>query len=693
MNAKQRKAAQAKAAAAAKAAAVATAEAEAAAAEADEDTDPALELPEAFQFELAEMTSKSLDALKPELETAKDALFAKIEAGDATMVESDQYVAMVERINEVSVAQSTYAQNAKATVTPDADPEDEADLADPAPKDEADPADPAPKDEADEADPADPADLADPEPTLTDEQARDAIMAGLAVLNGKTAAPVAPLQLTKPRKDRPLAPMVAGVAVQNGDTKTISLQEEILDDASFGNRVASFANRQSAGAELTIGGWQVWEESDVENYGVSTSDGASSVMASFNRSATGQQRLDPKTAAPCPPGCIRRNIDDCGNMADPLDIFNEYPCDRGSVEYFTAISLSEVDGSVTVWDEAKQATFDAAYAAYHTAVTAPEPNPGAISTAWATLKACEKHCAQVMCQSSKKAAILPLAVCLEVKNEIGWSQPESIAAYRSALARLLIRERNAQRRTMLQSFSHWYGIDGSQHGGMGAFPIVYEAIKNVLSIGSVKERIESEGYVIGIDYGMLNLLDIDNIKTCNRMDDLREAAQGLPIRILLDSAVGGTQPYAADLPPIGPPGANGNFPDYTDLHMLPGTPVGTVDTPFCIEVFNPDDYETFSVPDITLTATRGAEHAKQNRMLAFFLETFEGMIKPGCNPSFTLKFWNLCANGRRAACDVVQDCLTPAPLVADDDDLADGGGANDDTVDTSAKAAEKIPAL
>jgi len=70
-------------------------------------------------------------------------------------------------------------------------------------------------------------------------------------------------------------------------------------------------------------------------------------------------------------------------------------------------------------------------------------------------------------------------------------------------------------------------------------------------------------------------------------------------------------------------------------------------------VFRPQDFDTISVPQISLSATRGPSEAKQNIEMNMFLETFEGLLKPGCNPNYTLNVVNLEATGVRALATAV----------------------------------------
>lgn len=270
------------------------------------------------------------------------------------------------------------------------------------------------------------------------------------------------------------------------------------------------------------------------------------------------------------------------------------------------------------------------------------------------------------------ATVLPIVVCLKLTNEVAYSQPEAVVGARGALARLMLRERNRQRRTLLQGYAHHYKVDAAkQYPGLDAGAVVFDAISRMLALGSVKERLTHDGYIVGIDFGLLQMINSGRYMSCHAREALLDAFNGLPIRVLYDAAynqypgtgVPGVEPFAADLPKPGP----GNAVE------LPGWPTGTPERPLCIEVFNPDDFDTFSVPDITMRGTRTFDDMLQNLVTALFLETFEGMMKPGCNPNFTMKFCNLKPTGAYVGCldpGALPEGWCPGgdPLVADNDD-------------------------
>ena len=442
----------------------------------------------------------------------------------------------------------------------------------------------------------------------------------------------------------------------DGDVSNESTLGETVTDSAWASKVASFMASTRPGAQLDIGGWDTWEGTDRSKF-IAGHDSASSYLEKTSRGFDGNHLdVDPKTAAPCEPGCIRRPIADCGNTADPLDIFTSYPCDRGSVKYFQGISLSEVDDSITVWDEAKQASYNAAYDTWKELVTDPGSEPQAIANAYATLQACMKHCARVSCQSAREGAVLPIAVCLEITNEVGYSNPEAVLAYRSAISRLMLRARNAQRRLLLQSFAHHYNVDAcsDQYGGLGAAPVLFQIIQEVLSLGTIRDRLTEAGYVIGIDSGAFrkvrsDIAKADQTRSGFGTDDALVYTDGLPIVELLEGPMGGAvqHPYAnIDLPPVGPQ-------DPADVPALPAIPNNT----WTLEIFRPADFDSISVPQVSLNATRGPSEAKQNIELNMFLETFEGLIKPGCNPNFSVAVTNWHDTGARsAAIEVASPC-------------------------------------
>jgi hypothetical protein len=627
-----------------------------------------MKLSPTFEFDLTKMTPTQAAETLPAALAEITELRARIDAGTATIPDGAAYVAMVAKYNELAAAAAAFAEQTQIDVPTAPAPA-------PAPEAPVAPADVAPAPLADPAAP--PAPLA--EVKEQESNVRELVAAAVAdALHKKTA---------------PMVPAPAMLAAVGTNEDNIQLAGPI-SDAEFGQRVADFMQRPQVGttaSTIALGGWRTFSDEDIAR-GIHGKMSPDAVMAAVGRGISGDRlpEIDPVTAAPCPDStCVRYAIADVGDMSDPLgDAFSEFPCERGQVEFFRGISLSEVSGDVNVWNTAAQAAMDAAFAAYRAAVTAAVPVPATISAAWAALKAAEKTCAQAACRGSVKAPVLPLAICLEITNELGYSQPEAVAAYRAALMRALVRERNRQRRTLMQSFSHHYGVDGADYQDMGAIPTVFEALKTALSMGVLKERIQDGGYEIGIDYGFLSLLEIDDIKSNLRMDDLREAVGGLPIRVLLDAAIGKSSPFAADLVPVGPPAGA--------LPKLPGFPIGTVTAPWQIEIYKPSSIETFSVPDITMTATRSVEQAMQNRQMVLFLETFEGMIKPGVEPSYTLNFTNMIPSGRRAALDVTQDATGALLRLQADSEvppLADTGDAATNDVLTSDQTGDGIPDL
>jgi hypothetical protein len=610
-------------------------------------------------------------------------LAERVSTGQATLIEREEFDPMVEVINQTAQAVAD-AETAPPVVDGLPDP---APAPDPAPVIDGDPApapDPAPVIDGDPA-PAptdgDPAPVVDgdPAPVIEGEPTgRELITAAMALVAAtqQQSTPPAALVLANvsPAVPREVAPLVASANVikaeeGSGGTDIVTLTSAPMTDAEWGTRVANLSRAQGDVKEVVdLGGWRVWQAS-AEQIAPAGANG-SQIANLVGRSIASGDKLseEARTAAACPPGCIRRDIADCGNYADPLNMFSEYPCDLGSVTYFRGYSMSEFEGGLTVWDEEKQAQFNAAYDQYNEALASGDID--AIATAMATVKACEKRCALIKCRKGEEAVMLPIMICLKLTNEVSYSQPESIAAARGAMTRLLLRERNRQRRTLIQGFAHHYKVDGADYGGLGAGCVVYDAIQRMMAIGSVKERVDHGGYIVGIDYGLLAMLRSDNFLGCHAREGLSDAFGGLPIRVLYDSAytaagIPGIEPFAADLNEPGP----GNAVD------LPGWPTGE----FCIELFNPNDFDFFSVPDITMRGTRSMDDVLRNMVTALILETHEGIMKPGCNPNYTMKFNNLKVTGAKVGClEPGPDWCVPStdPLIADDDDDPDGPGGN-----------------
>lgn len=462
------------------------------------------------------------------------------------------------------------------------------------------------------------------------------VMAGLK----KLASSKTPAKFTE-GSGAPVAPKYAAMykATANRDSQGNMVAGSIpMTDEQWATNVADRFGSTTAGREMDLGGWDQWEGDTSKR--VASNMPANAIREVVGRDYSGNHKMDPKTAAPCQPGCVRRDIADCGDMSDPLNIFTEFPCDRGTVEYFQSISLSEVEDAVTVWDEAAQAAHDAAYDAWKTAAKNPATDPQVLANTYAALQAATKHCARVSCQTGVKAAVLPIAICLEITNEVGYSNPEAILAYRSAIARLLLRRRNAQRRLMLQKYSHHYQADlcDDRYGKVGSAPAVFQAIGEALAAGTVAERLEEGGYWIGIDRGLMTNLGIDLKKAGQGFgaDDIAQCLHGLPFVELLEGADGAAtqSPYQS---------VQLNQPGPANKANLPGIPTGT----WQVEIFRPADFDTISVPQISLTATRGTAEAKSNTQLNMFLETFEGLLKPGCNPNFTLHLDNVIPSGAR----------------------------------------------
>lgn len=357
--------------------------------------------PEIFSVDFASITgdgdTTAAQALRGHYaEMVADATFVElrtaVEGGTASLAQSTQYAGLVERANEAAMTISSLeSQSTSLDDLPEAGGVEDTSFV-PVEGGGTDPADGDIPDEVEDPDGGEDA----PDASLTPEVVSAAM--GLLAAGGLQAAGGAGVQSGVTDGNQPkgeIAPLVSSVTVMTAGTDgaTETLTAGGMTDTDWSGAVASLRNAE-AGERVSLGGWRVWDATPEQTL---PQDMNGTVVASItNRDvASGARRMDPKTAAPCAPGCIRLDIRDCGNNADPLNIFTEYPCDRGTVTWFRGYTMRDIDGSVTVWDPAKQAAFDAAYEAYNTALDSGSTDD--IANALAAVKQCEKRCAMVKC--------------------------------------------------------------------------------------------------------------------------------------------------------------------------------------------------------------------------------------------------------------------------------------------------------
>jgi len=590
--------------------------------------------PEAFDIDVSAVTAKDADDAIQAMSDHLVELKAKIDGGEALISESREYVELV-GVRDEKRSELNGVLDALSNL-PDAEDNNE----------DGEGGSEEGEDDGSEDD------SKDDGGTLTDtlevdETAEQLVTAALAKI---AAGGTAPLKLS----DGEAASTAPKFAAMSGAPGALGDGTEV-SDLDWAAKVADFVGSSTGQKSMDLGSWNQWEGESTPKIAAGMTK--IQIMEITGRDWSGNHKLDPKTAAPCEPGCVRREIREAGDMSDSLNVFSDYPCDRGHTEYFTAIPLSDVTDGVTVWDEARQTAYDAAYSAWTLLARQASPDTAALAAAYAVLQAATKDCVRAACQTGKTAVVLPIAICLEITNELGYSSPEAVLAYRSALARLLLRRRNAQRRFLLQGFAHHFAVDGTTaaYGNVGAGPMIFQAIAEALNLGVATDRLEIDGYSVGVDQGLLSYLGIDAVKNPHNrgfgMDDIQEMLGGLDVITLLDKV---------DASPIvagGPVGAPALLPDEAvSLPMAgqvaepPALP-GLGDGRYQIEVFRKADFDTLSVPNVSLSATRGPAESKQNIELNMFLETFEGLMKAGVQPNFTLTVDNIVASGGRA--DVV----------------------------------------
>lgn len=594
--------------------------------------------PEAFDVDVNAVTAKDADDAIKAMSDHLAEIKAKIDAGEALISESREYVELVKIRDEKRAELNAVLDELSAL--PDAEDNSEDGEDGEQAKDES--LVEKLQDDSDD-------DSGEGGESVEDEaSAEQLVTAALAKLASQGSAP---LKLS----DGEAKPAVAPKFASMHETRGALGDGQAVDDMEWASKVADFVSSSTGQKSMDLGSWNQWEGESTPK--IASGMTRTQIMEITGRDWSGNHKLDPKTAAPCEPGCVRREIREAGNMADPLNIFSEFPCDRGHTEYFTAIPLSDVSDGVTVWDAARQTAYDAAYSAWTTLARQSSPDTAALAAAYATLQAATKDCVRAACQTGKTAVVLPIAICLEITNEVGYSSPEAVLAYRSALARLLLRRRNAQRRFLLQGFAHHYSVDGTNtaYGNVGAGPMIFQALAEALNLGVATDRLEIDGYSVGVDQQLLSYLGIDLVKNPHSkgfgMDDIQELMHGLPIVPLLDKV--DSSPVVAGTP-VG-------APDLLPDEAVTLATAGQIDDPpalpnlgdgrYQIELFRPADFDTISVPNISLSATRGPAEAKQNIELNMFLETFEGLMKPGAQPNFTLTVDNIVPSGGRA--DVV----------------------------------------
>jgi hypothetical protein len=369
------------------------------------------------------------------------------------------------------------------------------------------------------------------------------------------------------------------------------------------------------------------------------SQGGKVILASVNRYVDGAPRLgsdkrantelindlpqehDPITAAICGPLDIVRPIPDCVNRSRIIrGLFRQVPAPRGAFQFMRSIGLADVDGGVTIWTDADQATVD-------------EGDPAT----W-------KPCVDLVCSPTVETEVEAISTCMRADVKQEFSAPEQVQNWLNTLQALTDRVAEGELLSRIDANSSAYTFAGNY----GALPELLQMVAAQLGKSmEVMRATTPEDYVLIIPVGLSSQLVMD---TVNRgfhdpccTDQVMKAFAEIGIRVVEtpDAATGELTPYNDVAWPLNPPGA---------------APVAQPTTPtsWKVRLVAPSAGFYFDTGEVAFGIQRSPELARQNKV-QWFGEIFEGLDKQGCAPWFSTTV-TLCPNGDRAGMSVPFTC-------------------------------------
>lgn len=353
----------------------------------------------------------------------------------------------------------------------------------------------------------------------------------------------------------------------------------------------------------------------------------------------GAKAVTAAAPARCGPSDVRREIPDTGDMSSPLlDALQTYPAPHCELEYYRDISIAAVADGINVWDAAARADFQSARDAWLASVAAGDA-PSTQAAAFATMKATEKACATAGCAPTDTVTMLSIAACLEYPTDLEYCSPQSIRAYRRALARLFLRERTANMLAVLETYTATVTVDASiapfvnteaAPVQIGASSVADMVISTLKPQGVMAERVTAGNYSVIIPYGLQLALELDG-RLAEGERAISSIFGGANVITTLDTATGTALPFGA-VPAMGSTNAFSTLrlPSDWDIHLV-----------------DLDDFFEISRPDIEVGAQITPETIKGNMVFGGFMESTAGYGKDGTHPAWTIAMSNLVYNGVR----------------------------------------------
>lgn len=355
--------------------------------------------------------------------------------------------------------------------------------------------------------------------------------------------------------------------------------------------------------------------------------------ASHNAEILGLQREDrlARLASICETPDIRREIPDCGDLAEPVRaLFGQFPSDNMTIEYHTEEPLSNVATGVGTWTPSDRTAYDLA-------VTNGDAD---------AILAAQKVCYLVDCNAATLATALPVYACVEHTLETQYSHPQVIASVENRVRRRLARVKEQVLLDFVRAEAFHFDVDASLFGiGLGGVTSILEAVKSVMGSVVVEERIEEGNYTAIVPWGFPGLFDLDGATACNKgMVDLTDFGV-TGITETKDNFTGAADPFPSLVSDL--------YPDWDPASRGPSNSENLVPFPadnWWIGLVDPSSWFYFSPFEFTLGATREDGHVKGNKTRSLFIEGAHGLARNGCQPAIWLNFSNVCAAGVRAAC-------------------------------------------